>query len=467
MTVAAQPPVSTVLSVREGLRYGLLGFPLAFCALPLYVLMPNLYAREWGVPLAALGAVLLVARLFDAVVDPWLGRVVDRLFARSLGAVWVFGAAACAVLALGFCLLFLPQVQGANALLWWAGVSLVLTYLGYSALAVAHQSWGARLGGDERQRSHIVAWREGLGLLGVVLAAVTSSVLGVPAMLALLLLSLVLGWWAWTRAPRPAAGAVALAARVNTAASAADLGRVGNLGNLGNVGNVGSLVRVASAWGPWRNPAFRKLLLVYLLNGIASAIPATLVLFFVQDRVQGSATLQAACLGLYFVCGAVSMPLWLRLVGRIGLSRAWLVGMVLSITVFLGATQVGAGDAALFLWVCALSGLALGSDLALPPALLAGVIADGGDRGRLDGTYFGWWNFATKLNLALAAGVALPLLAWLGYVPGARDQAALQVLTLAYCLLPCALKTLAAGALYLSMDKSPAVGGPTHKENAV
>ncbi len=449
MTATAPPPVSTVLSVREGLRYGLLGFPLAFCALPLYVLMPNLYATQWRVPLAALGAVLLVARLFDAVVDPWLGRVVDRLFARSLSAVWVFGAAACAVLALGFCLLFLPQVQGANALLWWAGVSLVLTYLGYSALAVAHQSWGARLGGDERQRSHIVAWREGLGLLGVVLAAVTSSVLGVPAMLALLLLSLVLGWWAWTHAPRPLAGMAALADSAKTAASATNMGSV------------------ASAWGPWRNPAFRKLLLVYLLNGIASAIPATLVLFFVQDRVQGSAALQAASLGLYFVCGALSMPLWLRLVGHVGLGHAWLVGMVLSITVFLGATQVGAGDAGLFLWVCALSGLALGSDLALPPALLAGVIADGGDRGQLDGTYFGWWNFATKLNLALAAGVALPLLAWLGYVPGARSESALQVLTVAYCLLPCALKALAAGALYLWMDKSPAVGGPTHKENAV
>lgn len=434
------PRLSAVLSVRDGLRYGLLGFPLAFCALPLYVLMPNLYAREWGVPLAALGAVLLVARLLDALVDPWLGRVVDRLFDRSLTAVWAFGAVACAVLALGFCLLFVPLVQGANALLWWAGLCLVLTYVGYSALAVAHQSWGARLGGDERQRSHIVAWREGLGLLGVVLAALTSSVLGVPAMLALLVLSLVLGWWAWSQAPRPSMGAAAL--------------------GTGAVGGV-------NAWGPWHNRAFRKLMLVYLLNGIASAIPATLVLFFVQDRVQGSAGLQAACLGLYFVCGALSMPLWLRLVGRIGLKRAWLVGMVLSITVFLGATQVGAGDAGLFLLVCALSGLALGSDLALPPALLAGVIADGGDRGRLDGTYFGWWNFATKLNLALAAGLALPLLAWLGYLPGARDAAALQMLTLAYCLVPCALKALAAAALYGWMDKTPAMGGPTQKEHAV
>ncbi|MCY1377720.1 MFS/sugar transport protein [compost metagenome] len=70
-----------------------------------------------------------------------------------------------------------------------------------------------------------------------------------------------------------------------------------------------------------------------------------------------------------------------------------------------------------------------------------------GERGRREGAYLGWWNFAAKLNLALAAGLSLPLLALFGYSPGARDPAALQVLTLAYCLLPCALKLLAGAAL--------------------
>jgi hypothetical protein len=37
---------------------------------------------------------------------------------------------------------------------------------------------------------------------------------------------------------------------------------------------------------------------------------------------------------------------------------------------------------------------------------------------------------------------------WLGYTPGARDAQALQALTLAYCLLPCLLKLLAAALLW-------------------
>ena len=411
------------MNLSDGLRYGLLGLPLAFCALPLYVLMPNLYAREWGVSLTALGAVLLGARLLDAVIDPLLGRLCDRLYAISLRAVLALGAVAAAVLALGFSALFVPLVQAPTALLWWAGFWLVVTYAGYSALSVAHQSWGAMLGGDALYRSRVVAWREGLGLVGVLMAAVTPAIWGVPAMLALLVTGLVLGWWLWSHAPQPRVRLQPLA-----------LAR--------------ALPEPAGAlWHPWRNTDFRRLLGVYLLNGIASAIPATLVLFFVQDRLQANASMQSAALGVYFVCGALSMPLWLRLVSHWGLARSWRVGMLLSIAVFLGASLLGAGDALWFLLVCALSGAALGSDLALPGALLAGVISRSGDNGRAEGAYFGWWNFATKLNLALAAGLALPLLGWFGYAPGARDANATALLTVAYCLLPCALKALAAMAL--------------------
>lgn len=411
-----------VLGVGGGARYGLLGFPLAFCALPLYVLMPNLYTRHWGVSLAALGAVLLGARLLDAVIDPLLGRLCDRLYATSLRAVLAMGAVAAAVLAAGFSFLFVPLVREPAALLWWAGFWLVVTYAAYSALSIAHQSWGAMLGGDALYRSRVVAWREGLGLAGVLLASVTPALLGVPAMLVLLFAGLAGGWWAWRAAPRPECRHAAAAATAITA---------------------------GALWHPLRNPDFRRLLGVYLLNGIASAIPATLVLFFLQDRLQASEAMQSTALAVYFVCGALSMPLWLRGVKRWGLAHSWRAGMLLSIAVFLGASRLGAGDAPWFLLVCALSGAALGSDLVLPGALLAGVIAKAGDRGLAEGAYFGWWNFATKLNLALAAGLALPLLGWLGYVPGARDAGAAGVLTAAYCLLPCALKALAAGALQI------------------
>ena len=180
----------------------------------------------------------------------------------------------------------------------------------------------------------------------------------------------------------------------------------------------------------------------------ASAIPATLVLFFIQDRLQAPPAQEPMFLAAYFVCAALSIPLWLRAVARWGLARTWLAGMLLAIAVFVWTAFLGAGDVVPFLIVCALSGVALGTDLALPSALLAGVIAAEGDSGQHEGAYFGWWNFATKLNLALAAGLALPLLGWWGYTPGTRSDDGLHTLGLAYAVLPCALKLLAAAALY-------------------
>ena len=153
-------------------------------------------------------------------------------------------------------------------------------------------------------------------------------------------------------------------------------------------------------------------------------------------------------LAIYFLSGALGLPLWVRLVPKVGLARLWLAGMLLAIAAFVWAATLGSGSLAGYLTVCVASGLALGADLALPSAMLAGVIQRAGHSGHGEGIYFGWWNFATKLNLALAAGVALPLLAAFGYSPGARDDDALSALTLAYCLLHCALKPLAAALLW-------------------
>jgi len=436
---------------RDGWRYGLMGFPLAFVALPLYVVLPNHYARAFGMPLATLGAVLLGARLFDALIDPLLGRWSDRLFARSLTAVLTWGAVAAGVLGLGFTALFFPPVRHLPALLLWAALSLMLTYAAFSALSVMHQSWGAMLGGDEDQRSRVVAWREGLGLTGVIFASITPVALGLPATAALFFIALGAGWLAWRTARQP-----------DTTVFPAQAGKplphevMASGLRRGDGQKQAGPVTAASIWLPFSRPDFRALLAVFIVNGIASAVPATLLLFFVQDRLQAPPSTEPLFLGSYFLSAAIAMPLWLRAVQRIGLARSWGLGMLLSIAVFVFAATLGAGDVTAFVLVCALSGVGLGADLALPGALLAGTIQASGDRGRAEGAYFGWWNFATKLNLALAAGVALPVLDVLGYVPGTRDEAALKTLTQAYCLLPCALKLIAAGLLYhLIIRKTP------------
>jgi Na+/melibiose symporter-like transporter len=414
---------------REGLAYGLLGLPLAFAALPLYVVLPNHYARHLGLPLATVGLLLLAVRLMDALTEPLLGRLSDLLYARSVRAV-LWAAAGCALVQLlGLSGLFFPPAGGLAAQVLWVLCVLLLTSLAHSQLVIAHQAWGVRLGGSDVQRSRIVAWREGLGLLGVVLASALSVAWGPTAMLLAFALALLLGWLGLWQAPRP---------------TPAQPGRPERRG-------------LRALWQPCRVPAFRRLLAVYLCNGIAGAVPASLMLFFAQDRLGASPQQTALFLVVYFVSGAVSMPAWLRLVRHLGLQQTWLVGMVLAVACFGWTAGLGRGEVLAFAVICGLSGVAMGADLALPGALLACLIGQQGAQGRQDGAYLGWWNLATKLNLALAAGAVLPLLQWGGYVPGSQDPLALQRLGWAYALLPCALKLLAAALLHvLIIRRSPA-----------
>ena len=206
---------------------------------------------------------------------------------------------------------------------------------------------------------------------------------------------------------------------------------------------------------------FRPLLGIFVLNGIAASIPATLVLFFIQDVV-ARPDLTAQFLVAYFAAGAIGMPGWVWLSSRVGKARAWFAGMIVSIVAFIWAFLLGPGDATAYFVICILSGLGLGSDLALPPSLLADVIDEDErtGKGRNEGAYFGLWNLVTKANLALAAGIALPLLGALGYAPNtAHTPEVLRSVAVVYALLPCVLKACAAMALVMSPFFAPP--GPT------
>ncbi len=429
---------------RAGLSYGALGLPLAFLALPLYVHLPALYAeppaelhvQQPAVPLATLGLVLLATRMLDAALDPFIGRWVDTLFVRSMRLVWRLASLAAVGVGAGFAALFVvPRMgiamSGPGLLLWLASM-LVLTYAAFSTLAVTHQAFGARLGGNATQRAQWVAWREGMALIGVLMASLIPAVAGMGTSTWVLCGTLLLGLLLLTQVPGIERGHAALGVSAGLSVTAP------------------AKPSLPDWRAPWRNVRFRKLLGVYMLNGVASAVPATLVLFFVRDRL-GSAPWEPVLLGLYFAAALCGVPLGVRATARWGLTRAWLAAMAVACVAFAYAFTLGHGDVLGFALVCVVTGLALGTELTAPGALLVGVIqrsAVSPFGSHNEGVYVGWWTSASKLNLGLAAGVALPLLALAGYAPGQRDEAALLALSAAYVIVPCLLKLLAAALLW-------------------
>lgn len=414
--------------------YGLASIPLAMAALPIYVNVPKFYSDVVGLNLAAIGGLLLAARVFDAVQDPLLGHWSDSVrntHSNRLGR-FAFVAMGAPLLALSMLGLFKPPELSAAAMNWWLVAMLLLVYTAFSVMQISYQAHGAEISHDPVERTRVTAFREGMSLIGVFLAAALPQVLSDSygaregyALFSYIFIPfvIVLTFMTITFSPR------AVAHTRTTLESA-----------------------FRSMLKPLKNARFKRLLIIFVFNGIAASIPATLVLFYIEDVIQAP-KLTAQFLIAYFAAGACGMPLWVWLSSRIGKGRAWFVGMVLSIVAFVWAFLLGKGDVTPFMVICVMSGLGLGADLALPPSILADVIDDDEAKGlsRNEGSYFGLWNLVTKLNLALAAGIALPTLAWLGYQPKVTTAPqALIYLSATYALLPCVLKAFAVAALVFS-----------------
>ncbi len=309
----SHPAAAPQLPWRTGLAYGGLAAPLAFVSLPLYVNLPYHYASVAGAPLAGLGAVLLATRALDALVDPAIGRQADRLLRRGTASAAAAAALAGLLMVLGFGALWRPPfgAQTQVGLLGWLACSLLVCTLAYSFLTILHQAWGTRWGGAPAWRARVTAWREGATLVGVLLASVLPSWLGLDATTAVLALGLVLGLTGLYRLQAPVAQQ-----------QPAD----------------------GPAASPWADAGFRRLLSIFMLNGVAAAIPATLLPFFVADRLQSPA-LQPVLLLCFFGAAAMGLPLWVKAVSRWGLAPSWRAGMLASVLVFGCTPWLGAGVA--------------------------------------------------------------------------------------------------------------------------
>ena len=154
--------------------YALPAIPLAALALPLYVIVPTFYAQNLGLPIAAVGTVLLLIRLLDAASDPLIGWLCDRLFLKSGRRRTFFPAVRAIDGSLGIHGLLAAVGRGYR-------LSRLLGYAAFGRLyrhAVALHGLGAELSTDYRGRSVVSAFREGATLIGTLIAVVLPFAVG-------------------------------------------------------------------------------------------------------------------------------------------------------------------------------------------------------------------------------------------------------------------------------------------------
>lgn len=410
------------------LAYALPAVPLAALALPMTVIVPSAYAKELSVPIAAVGFALLIVRLFDALIDPVVGYWADRTGGARRRKIW-FAAGIPLILAGSWVILVPPAGAGAWHLAIWG---LILS-IGTTATGLAYAAWGAELTPDYAERNRVTAFRETVTVIGTVLVTATPALL--PAFgftrqmdvlwaiaIAIAVLLPLFGLLAMLTVPEPEDRSVA---------------------RLDWREGFGHLLA---------NRSFMRLIAAFFLNGLANGLPASLFLFFVAERL-GAAGQEPLFLLAYFFCAVLSVPIWLKFAGRYSKHRIWAWAMLMASVAFVAAAVLPTGALVAYGIICVLTGFALGADLMLPPSIQADVVdvdtaASGEQR---SGFYFALWALAQKAALALAVGIAFPLLAWAGFDPanGQKTESGLAMLAFLYAGLPVALK-LAATALVWS-----------------
>lgn len=379
-----RPPLSIIAA------YGSLAFPLAGAFIALQVIIPTYYAQALGLSLSAVGGILLLARLWDLFTDPIVGYLSDRTPQHwGRRKAWVVGSAP--FVAASIWLLFNPPAGVGNLFLLLCTFGI---YVAGTMTIVPMNAWGAELSPAYHERSRVAGARVIFGLAGTLVALLLVDNSNNEA-LAGSLFAITLLVFAGIAVSVPLAALF--------------------VPDRGQVSDDGATVRSALQLLLTPSP-FRRLLIAFLLNGLGTAIPATLFLLFVTHVLEAP-EVAGPMLFVYFICSALSVPVWVALSRRVGKHRAWCCAVFGSCIFFSGAPFLGGGDILAYGIIVAGTGLMIGADLALPSAINGDLIEwDALQNGRRrPGLFFALWGTASKLAFALAVGLSFPLLDIAGF----------------------------------------------------
>ena len=395
----------TDVSASSLFSYAVFAAMLGMAGLPIYIHAPKFFVDSYGISLSALGAALFGLRLLDFLQDPFLGRLAERTVKLRSLPIWC----AASVMSLGMLGLFAVKAPFSPVL--WFSLTLAAIFSGFSFLMIRFYAEGVAQFGSTGQL-HLARWRESGNLLGVCLAAMLPTLLLVITndpfeafaflFCAIVLLATLIMQRQWRLA--------------NVSARRDDTGTI------------------------LSDPVLRQMLLLAVVNTAPVAVSSTLFLFFVESRLMAP-DLSGPLLILFFLAAAAMAPIWTLLADRYGAKPVLLFSMVAAIVVFLNAFFLTFGQTSRFALICVASGATLGADLALLPAIFARHMAETGARAEVA---FGFWNFASKISLALAAVIVLPMVEFSGFRSGVENTAqGLMALSFGYAAVPCLLKMIA------------------------
>lgn len=380
--------------------------------------------------LAAVGTMIMLARLSDTVTDPLIGFFSDRYRTR-LGRRKPLMLAGLPVLVVGVFMLFMPEQfgfenVGSFHLVFWISVM----FLGATMILIPYAAWGAELSPDYHERSRITATREVFVLAGLLLSATIPATVeyfsggGVSDILAAM---------AWSIVILMPLLVILVVWRV----------REPQFSEQRQVPLIAGLKLVA------RNGPMVRILLIVLIVTTGEAFRNALSIFFMGEVI-GIANSGVLFL-YYFGAGLLAIPLWLWLGRRMGKHRAFALCMCAVSIISILTYFLGEGDTAAFIALFIAKGTCFGGLQFLPLSMLADVVDvdTARTRGKRAGAFFAISGMTAKLATAFGTGVSLNVVAFFGFDPRiASAPGELQWLAFCYAILPAVFFISALGLVW-------------------
>ncbi len=135
---------------------------------PMASVLPTLYAQRFGLNMAVIGSILLVSRIFDAVIDPVIGYLSD-ITRSPIGSrkPWLIAGSALATIALYK--LYVPGGSaGANYFLGWS----LAIFFAWTLSEIPFNAWTLELSRDTNERARIFGYRTFAVYIGGIIIAV-------------------------------------------------------------------------------------------------------------------------------------------------------------------------------------------------------------------------------------------------------------------------------------------------------
>ncbi len=136
-----------------------------FFYIPMWSILPGIYAKYFQIEITSVAAVVLLVRIFDGFSDPTIGYLADRH--RESGGSrkpWVLAGGIGLIIAC-YCLFIPPKQVSTAYYLFWS----LAFFLAFTTIEVPHLAWCSELTTDYNQRASVFSMRTFSMSLGILL----------------------------------------------------------------------------------------------------------------------------------------------------------------------------------------------------------------------------------------------------------------------------------------------------------